>query len=476
MNRLQALSRGHWVYPAVFALALTIRLVWVLALASGGRASFEDGDYVLYEIGARHIVDEGDFSNSLFLVRPPLFMLEVVALGNQPTAIVLVNAVWGALTAAAAVWLARRLGLTPGAAMLAGIITALDPTTIHYSVFLGPEGLANLLMVLGVAAFLRGVQPGSQSVAWATAAGLALALSSLTRPATYLLWLPLLVWQLAAQWRAWRRLLLPLTAFAIFAILPTSLWAWHNGQVFGNAVLSTVSPYTMLYYRAASIEYQTGHYASMDEVFLELNRRVEAEMGRDPALATLDSRHGYLAASPELGAAINRVAMRTFQGHPVLYIATIPVGFARLMGLLPSSLNTPGQALLWLWNIVFLFLTGLGLLRAALDRRWTLLIGVGLVAAYYTGGTLLVKSAGMNTRERTMLTPFMAAASAYALWWLRQRYVTTRGIKGRQQASGRPAEEHIEDDRHEVRAHSLWLDVQTVFRSVAAVFTGSEAY
>jgi hypothetical protein len=39
----------------------------------------------------------------------------------------------------------------------------------------------------------------------------------------------------------------------------------------------------------------------------------------------------------------------------------------------------------------------------------------------------MVKSAGMNTRERTMLTPFMAAASVVALNWLRGWWAGRRG-------------------------------------------------
>lgn len=426
MKRLQAVAHSKWVYVLVFALALAIRLIWIAAIAPGGRAAFDDGDYVLYEIGAQHVAESGDFTNSLFLVRPPLFVLEVLMLGNQFAAIVLVNSVFGALAAATAVWLARQLGLPYGAALLAGVITALDPATIHYSVFLGPEGLANLLLVFGAASFLRAVQSDGHPLIWALAGGLALGLSSVTRPATYMLWLPLLIWQLVAQRKRWRKAIAPLAGFTLMALLPTTLWALHNARVFNQHTLSTISPYTMLYYRAASIENLTGDYASMDDVFLQLNRRVEAEMGRDPALATLDSRHGYLTAAPDLAAALNRVSMDIFFKHPLLYAATIPVGFARLMGLLPSSLSTPGQILLWLWNTAFLLLTGIGLVRAVIERRWTLFFGAGLVMAYYIGGTLLVKSAGMNTRERTMLTPFMAAASACAIMWIKASWPERR--------------------------------------------------
>ena len=415
--RLAVTPRGLWV---IFALALAVRLLWILALSPGGRANFDDGDYALYDIGAQHLLETGDFSNSLFLIRPPLFILQVYLLGGNIWVIMLANAVFGALTAVAAVWLGRRLGLSAGAAALAGVITALDVPTIHYSVFLGPEALANLLLAVGVSAFLRGVQPSRKSLGWALLGGLALGLSSLTRPAAYFLWLPLLFWQAAAQWRNWRRLLIPLGGFALAAVIPTSLWTWHNAQVFGNPVLSTISPYTMLYYRAASIENLTGNYASMDDVYLELNRRVEAEMGRDPALATLDSRHGYMAASPELGAALNRISLRVFLDHPLLYVATIPVGFARMMGTLPATVRQPGDVLMWLWNAAFLVLTALGLLRAALKRRWTLFFGVGLVMGYFIGGTVLVEAAGMSTRQRTMLTPFMAIATVVALEWFWQ--------------------------------------------------------
>jgi 4-amino-4-deoxy-L-arabinose transferase-like glycosyltransferase len=425
--RLRNLATTKWGIWLIFGLALAVRLLWLLALAPGGRANFDDGDYALYDIGARHLVEVGDFSNSLFLHRPPLFILQVVLLGGHIWAIMLVNAVLGALGAVAAVWLARRLGLSAGAAALAGVIVALDPSTIHYSVFLGPESLANLLLTLGVAALLRGLQGPSRSPGWLVLAGLALGLSSITRPATYLLWIPLLLWQAFAHRREWRRVLVPLAGFALLAVLPPGLWALHNGLTFNQFTVSTVTPYTMLYYRAASVENLAGGYESMDALFLELNRRVEAEMGRDPELATLDSRHGYLTAAPELAAAMNRISMEIFLEHPALYVATIPVGFARLMGLLPAAIRQPGDALLWLWNGVFLALTALGLLRAVIERRWTLFFGVGLVMAYYIAGTLMVKSAGMNTRERTMLTPFMAAASVVALEWLRGWWAGRRG-------------------------------------------------
>jgi hypothetical protein len=151
-------------------------------------------------------------------------------------------------------------------------------------------------------------------------------------------------------------------------------------------------------------------------------------MGRDPALATADTRHGYLSASPELGAAMNRVSMAIFLENPVLYVATIPLGFVRMLGILPPVITGPGDVLVALWNTLFVLLTALGLLRAALERRWTLFFGVGLVLAYYVAGTLYVKSAGMDARERTMLTPFMAAASAYALDWMARRVRDGRNV------------------------------------------------
>lgn len=59
-------------------VALAIRLLVIVTAPS--ITSLDTGDYALYDIGARHFLQYGDFSNSLFLVRPPVYPLLLAAL------------------------------------------------------------------------------------------------------------------------------------------------------------------------------------------------------------------------------------------------------------------------------------------------------------------------------------------------------------------------------------------------------------
>jgi hypothetical protein len=82
------------------------------------------------------------------------------------------------------------------------------------------------------------------------------------------------------------------------------------------------------------------------------------------------------------------------------------------------------------WNAVFLLGACLGVGFAWRRRQWTLLWGVLLVCGYYTLGTLAVKSAGMDTRERSMLSPLMAAAWVYGSWALVEVWRARRARTG----------------------------------------------
>jgi hypothetical protein len=395
---------------AVFALALVIRLGLVVVWLGDDYRAFESGDYVLYRVGAEHIRDNGDFSNSLFLVRPPAFPLVVLALGVNPLAVLLVDALLGALLAPGALVLARRLGLPLNAATVAGVIVAVDPGSVVHSAFLGPEPLANLTLLGAVLALLRAVDAdGRHGWTYGLAAGGLLALSVLARPATYLLWLPLGGWLLWQQRGAWRAVL----AFGLVAVVGAGAWALHNRAVFGNFTVSTVSAFTLLYYRAAAVE-RTATGEDIDTVFTNINRRVEQRLGRDGANVDAGTRFGYLAASPQVTDALNAVSLEIIRAHPLVYVATFPVGFARMFGFLPSQSRLPG-ALVYvevLWNVALVAGTAVGLWLAGRQKRWRLFWCVLLLCAYYTAGTLMVKSAGMNTRERSMLAPFMATACA----------------------------------------------------------------
>ena len=390
----------------VFATGLVLRLTLLTLQYTDDLRNFESGDHILYEVGAQHILEYGDFSNSLFLPRPPLY-----ALGGNRALVLLADALVGALLVPVTFWLARRFQLTVKVAYLAALIVAVDPSSIVFSSFLGPEPLANLLLSVSLAALLAALQTGAPRSLWlAIVAGGGLAASALVRPAAYMLWIVLGGWALFKDRHRW----LTVGVFVVSAVLPIAAWTVHNGLVFNYPTFSTVSGFTMLYYRAASVEHlATGN--DVDSVFLDLTRRVEAKLGHDPALVDGATHWGYHAATPDITAAMNEVSLQVFLAHPLMYLATIPIGFARMYGLMEAS--SPFSGILAdaeiAWNAAFLAGSLVGLWLSFRRKRWTQFWVTLVVCAYFTGGTLLVKSAGMDTREHSMLTPVMASACAF---------------------------------------------------------------
>lgn len=419
---------AHWRWGAliIFVCALALRVLLIMAWHTPELDRFESGDYILYRIGADHIQAERNLSNSLFLVRPPVFPLMIAVFDLSDETVLIVNAVLGALIAALTVPGARVFGLSLDAALLAGLIVAVDPSSIVYTSFLGPEPLANLLLLAAVLALLFAVthqEPGRRALAWGGLAGIAFGLSALTRPAAYLLWIVLGLWLLIVYRRHWATIGL----FALVNLLIVGGWMLHNRAIFDHFTFSTISPYTMVYYHAASVEHlATGH--DMDTVYTTINRRVEEHLGHDPTGITADARHGYLAASPEVARALNTVAWAIFRDHPLVTLVTFPIGFSRMYGI-PSTLlgnHTVAMVVETLWNTALVVGTALGVWWAWRRRQWLLCWGVSLISAYYTAGTLLVKTAGLNARERSMLTPFLAYAVVYALMVLRSRIAARR--------------------------------------------------
>lgn len=402
----------------VFALALGLRFGYAALRWSDDFSAFDSGDYALYRIGGEHILAEGDFTNSLFLIRPPLFALLVAALDVRDGAILLMNAAIGATLAPLTVILARQLGLGAALATLAGLIVALEPASVVYSSFLGPEPLANVTLLVMLIALLAGIRQHNptRQLATGAVASVALTLSVLARPAAFLIWTGLGVWLLLASRRHWR----VVAAYALVSVVGIGAWMAHNARVFDNPTVSSVSSYSLLYYRAASVErWATGH--DMDTVYTDLARRVEARMGRDTSQVDTGTRHTHYSGPAQLTSAMNAVAFETFANHPLEYFYTIPIGVARMFGFtnpLPRWTRPVEVA----WNVALMLGAAAGLWIAYRQKRWLLFWGVFLVAAYFTVGTLFAQTSGLDTRMRTMFTPHLAVACALAIGaWLARR-------------------------------------------------------
>ncbi len=403
-SRLARLTGSNGWLWAVFVLAIVARVTYAAVIYTPDFSAFETGDYALYRIGADHIMTNGDFSNSLFLVRPPLFPVWIAVLGNNPALVVIGNILFGALTASLGMVFAWSLGLSRRAGQFVGVFLAIEPTTVIYSAFLGPEPLANLFLLAALIALVKAVR-AEYGIGWSVGAGLALVASMYVRPASYLFWIPVAIGWLIYD-RRWRQTWQRVAGFVVVSAVGVGAWTAHNAIVFATPSFSSIGPYTMVYYRAASVErIATGQ--PIDAVYVSINERVAEYAGLQLDHIDEGTRHGFLAAPPNVQAALNRVAGEIFRANPLITLATFPIGFARMYGLFPDEWMVFTVGLV-IFNGVFTLGAVIGVVMAVKEKRWFLLGMTLLPVLYYTAGTLIVKSAGMDTRERSMLEPMLA--------------------------------------------------------------------
>jgi hypothetical protein len=414
-------SRPWLVLLLVCVLAAGVRLAWIGVRYTDDLSRFESGDYELYWHGGRHIQEHGDLTNSLFAHRPPLFPLLIALVGiDNDLGVLLVNALIGAALAPLSVILARQLGLRDVLATWVGVIVALDPASVVYAAWLGAEPLANVWFMLMVIALLHAVTRPERGRAalWGGAAGAALALSVLARPTPFLIWTGLAVWLLVVYRPQWATV----AAYVLVSVIGVGAWVIHNGQTFDNYTVSTVGSYSLLYYRAASVEHW-GSGDDMSTVYARLARRVEERLGHDTTGVDADTRHTHYSGPSELTDAMNRTALETFTRYPQWYVAITPIGLARMFGW-TNPLPRWTRPLEVAWNTILVSGTAAGLWLAYRQKRWLLFWGVFLVCGYFTGATIFSQTSGLDTRMRTMLAPFMAMALVLALDTLRARWRT----------------------------------------------------
>ena len=300
--------------------------------------------------------------------------------------------------------------------MLAACIVAIDPTSIRYSSVLLAEPLANLLLAFGFVSLMALKQAGTRRavMVWGLLAGGFIILSALTRPAAYLLWIPMAVWIAFAR-RRWRAL--AVVSLAALAFSGMMLWKQHNAVYLRNSSFSTAGTFQLLYVRAASVLYQATSQ-DIDTVYATLASRVEERLGNEIPNITANWRHRHLASTDEMQAAMTEIALDVFREYPLYYLLTIPVGLYRT---LLEIWTFP----IWIsigWNTVLLLAATYGLWQFIRQRRWVEGLFLLLPCAYFLTGTLLVATASIDTRARVMVTPLLAVMAAHgAVSWLNRR-------------------------------------------------------
>jgi hypothetical protein len=215
----------------VVALAIALRIAWVLAVPTK-----PVGDFAMYVESATHLVEHGSLDPEYVYMPGYIFLIAPVrALGGGWLAIKLVGAVLGGLGAGAVAGIARRLGGSSRAGLLAGLLYAFWPAGIAIASVTGTDMPAAVLVILAAYVLVRfsGSRPVLAALLFGLLTGLAAYIRAIVVP---LAALSVLVFR--AQGQAWRRSVqcaAVACAIALLALLP---WAVRNRLRYGETFLT----------------------------------------------------------------------------------------------------------------------------------------------------------------------------------------------------------------------------------------------
>jgi 4-amino-4-deoxy-L-arabinose transferase-like glycosyltransferase len=410
--------RQRWLTRLlIFAVALAPR-AWLLSYRVARFPSWQWGhtDAADYLNVARYF----SISHRLLAARPPLHPLVVKLvfdLGGTDVHAAIVQIVFGALTAVLAYDLARRLLSNQKAALVVGLIVALDVAGIAYTAGLNAEALANLCFtasLLTLVVYLQERRWGAilLSAIW-------LSLSSLARPTTIYFWVPavVIIYPLSRQStdESARRWWQHYAAYAAICLSVVLAWSARNYAYRGVFSFSADGYFSMLFYRAVAVEHRaTG--LSPQEVTRNYVVEIETALGNPDTddLTSVDKTRYFPPKDAASYAVVRRLALEAFVEHPYLSLLVTFIGLGRMYiytETLPASIHPFEVA----YHLLLYTLAAWGTWRAYRTRDWFLLLVTGLPILYITGITVFAATAGVDTRMRTPLTPLIAILAVHGL-------------------------------------------------------------
>lgn len=170
----------------------------------------------------------------------PLFAGAIYKLFGSFLPVVFVQVIMNSLIPLITMWLALRISSRPSVAYLAGLMTALEPHLILYTLSLSSEGLFVICFLSFLVFFIRLLE--RRRTADIFLAGLFLSIAAIIRP-SFAYFLPVGVLILA--WKPFRekRFLVGLWQIAFFFLIGSSLlapWLYRNYRLTGQITLSTI--------------------------------------------------------------------------------------------------------------------------------------------------------------------------------------------------------------------------------------------
>jgi hypothetical protein len=212
----------------VVALAIVLRIAWVLAVPSK-----PVGDFAMYVESAAHMAEHGSLDSEYVYMPGYVFLIAPVqALGGGWLATKMVGAVLGGLGAGAVAGIARRLcGGSSRAALLAGVLYACWPAGIALASVTGTDMPAAVLVIFAAYVLVRfsTKRPTLAAVLFGLLTGLAAYIRAIVVP---LAALAALVFRAQGHtWRASMKSAAIACAIALLALVP---WAVRNRLRYGE--------------------------------------------------------------------------------------------------------------------------------------------------------------------------------------------------------------------------------------------------
>ncbi|MEJ2690210.1 MAG: glycosyltransferase family 39 protein [Deltaproteobacteria bacterium] len=232
-----------WWAFGIFLVALAVRLLYIAVLPvhfRNGWGCFGDTHSyftLAYNLNAHHV-----FSQSLHLplkpsaYKPPLYPFLLAGFFRigllSPHAIRLAQGALGSLSAVFVFlgtwWMTGRRA----DAVIAGLLAALCPYTVHYTRNLLSDWLGVVMFAAFLAMTVKALTQGK--IPQAAASGLLFGLAVLVRPAL-LLFAPVLIAVYLLGWRGkWRQRLLAAALMTMACIMVVGLWTARNYRVCGR--------------------------------------------------------------------------------------------------------------------------------------------------------------------------------------------------------------------------------------------------
>lgn len=426
-------ARSIWT---IFTVGLLLRWAafyshyFIYQTPGGLGLSATADEAITYDVLARHLLHEMDFSQELFAYRPPLQPMFIalvyqIAKTTNPLVVAFAQTVVSASIILLTYKIASELGSSPRVQKLAGLIVAIDPASIIISLTLMAETLSNFFLAVSLLFLVRLLREHRTTDASASAAGLALA--TLARPTSIYLFAATAI-PIKFLVRRWPRILI--VYLSIFAI---SVFPWYlRNQIYSNVfTFSTVGNFDLLFYKGVSVK----HWATGEkptDIEESLSYEVDQRLGKEEPREDYNysSKWKFLVANdPDTNQVITKMAIEIFLDHPLTYALVTPMHLIKMLAL-TNTLGIYGN-IRWVelgFNMLFYIASGVGMFLGWNKRDWNWLAITVLPSAYFLVVPLLTGGTGMDTRARTPVTiclAIMAARGAVWTWryWIKKREI-----------------------------------------------------